>query len=129
MHQEIQIKLDVSISIDARHSKKELGRMIREAARQFLGSRYRKINSLTFAEEATIYSDEGEWVTLVGAPTSGWTAEHNFRGEWKPTTFSDNGAPVFGKKYVDVEAALKKYLARTGRHRECYRIVPTGGAI
>ncbi len=68
--QELRIKLDVSVAVDLRHDKDALAAMVQRAARCFMPNNWKQIHSLSFAEEADLYSPKRKsvkWTRLIAA--------------------------------------------------------------
>lgn len=69
MKQEVRIQLDVSVTIDAEHSRVTLLEMIQSAARTFMLNNHKVYHCLRFAEEADIYPASGtyniNWETVL----------------------------------------------------------------
>jgi len=55
MKQEVRIKLDVSITLDAKHSDEEVRAIVERGARAAWPNNYKYFHSLRFAEERHIY--------------------------------------------------------------------------
>lgn len=56
MDQEVRVKLDVSITINAKHSTADLAAMIERGVRKAFPNNHKHFHSLRFAEEAALYS-------------------------------------------------------------------------
>ena len=112
MHQEIQVKLDVAISVDARHSKAELAKLIRRAVAQFLGRRIKVVHHLSFAEEACIYSNEGSWLTLVEAGKDAplWYVEQAQGFGWADAEWTENDQPLRFSSRSKARDAIREHV-------------------
>jgi hypothetical protein len=65
MKQEVRLKLDVSLTIDAKHGTDELRDIIERGIRQMFPNNHKKYNAVSFAEESDIYGDDGiKWRAL-----------------------------------------------------------------
>ena len=62
--QEIQVKLHLSVSVDAKYDEKELTELVKKNIG--FRNKWKYIHSLSFIEERGIYSDEelSKWITI-----------------------------------------------------------------
>ena len=62
--QEIQVKLHLSVSVDAKYDEKELIELVKRNIG--FRNKWKYIHSLSFIEERGIYSDEelSKWITI-----------------------------------------------------------------
>jgi hypothetical protein len=67
MKQEVRLKLDVSLTIDAKHDRNQLSKIIERGIRCMFPNNHKVYNSAYFAEEADIYSNgDVKWESLLG---------------------------------------------------------------
>jgi hypothetical protein len=67
MKQEVRLKLDVSLTIDAKHSRDDVRNILRRGIRCMFINNDKVYNSASFAEEADIYSNgDVKWESLLG---------------------------------------------------------------
>jgi len=65
MKQEVRIKLDVSITLDAKHSDEEVRAIIERGARAAWPNNYKYFPSLKYAEERHIYHNQRiQWQSI-----------------------------------------------------------------
>jgi hypothetical protein len=60
MKQEVRLKLDVSLTIDAKHSRDEVRNILRRGIRCMFINNDKVYNSASFAEEADIYGSSAD---------------------------------------------------------------------
>ena len=58
MKQEVRLQLDVSLTIDAKHSRDEVRNILERGIRQMFPNNHKKYHYAYFAEESDIYSTE-----------------------------------------------------------------------
>jgi hypothetical protein len=63
MKQELRIKLDMSITVDCKHSAAGLAAMVERGVRASFPNNRKVIHSLKFAEEHAIYSQRRDRIT------------------------------------------------------------------
>jgi len=56
MMQEVRVQIDVSLTVDARHSAAVVADMVERGARRCFPNNHKEFNHVRFAEEAAIYS-------------------------------------------------------------------------
>jgi len=72
MKQEVRIQLDVSLTLDAKHSDQEVLAMVERGARNAWPNNHKYFHALRYAEERHIYHGKDiQWQTLVRRPISG----------------------------------------------------------
>ena len=83
MKQEVRIQLDVSLTLDAKHSDEEVRDIVERGARNAWPNNYKHFHALRYAEERHIYHGKDiQWQTII-------RKEHNRRHlpEPEPETY------------------------------------------
>lgn len=56
MQQEVRVQIDISLIVDAKHSRKALRGIVERGVRKAFPNNHKHIRTLRFAEEADLYS-------------------------------------------------------------------------
>ena len=71
MKQEVRIQLDISITLDAKHSEEEVKDIVLRGASRAWPNNSKHFNALRYAEERHIYhGDSIQWQTILADQTS-----------------------------------------------------------
>lgn len=71
MKQEVRIQLDVSLTLDAKHSDDEVRAIVERGARNAWPNNYKHFHALRYAEERHIYHHQTiQWQTLFANDTN-----------------------------------------------------------
>lgn len=66
MHQEVRVKLDVSLTVNCRYGTEELREMIERGVRNAFPDKWKYIHELRYAEERHIYHSKNiRWQTIL----------------------------------------------------------------